>query len=942
MATLDEYKPRRKLVTYGKSAKRNDNLFNYFDEEHAVAKPSVKRSAHHGIQETGVLVQHRRHLSPAKENVAQRASDLVEENLKRGRTSKKASPFTYRSRSVKSQASQVSSPSEVHGGSVFDVPNSDEELDPSDSYASRKRRRLTPLTDRTSTSVLMHAPPTAVQETSPQRSVEKNVKQISKSVSRQMQKTRLTGRINKSQPERNRVTRHSSNRSRKPPARAIKQQPVSPESGSPQPPDRSLRKSTPISNVYVSTPPKSSPETPITPKSTRSAKRLSDCLDSHEVTQSLGRLGLSQLRLDSSRAASVQPEDLELYRRSPSRSRLFRYPRPRTRLVDALSQSQEAPPLADEASDDELSDLQPIESPPESIQEATEVVKPSAQGSSRLKSASVRPHELDGGPRVTYAKQRSYIDDMVTEDDLDVGMTGLSQMSEVSAPAKSSFNSNFSQESHFDISDDDDVNGIGALRSIRELRKAGVNARFESTVDSIFEDIEARPSSSNGRRLTGLMHLHERLSDNDFKRQFLDHQMDKRLVSCAASDANVLSSSIVASTLSLMLTDSQPSIHSIEGCLKRIGGVSPLLLEDSRDLLVIAKDRRQNLSKAIRNDLSCFKDRVLSSRVWPDEKPVRVTPQIVCLRAIEWMVRRARELGNCSCFLNSTSFNLIVDILKGDDAHNIEQHATKDRQLIIGITISILESFTVGVYNLNEEYMNALKRLPYSTNLTSALTAPVETTHYSSLTKQLLLRLVLNVTNNNKELCEAFAQRSLISAMLDIIFAGFEEFAANGASAKDEFRLNIVILSLGTLTNFAEWSGKARSIMMKLQVGMRTYLDSIVAIFRDHVNTFFEASSASQSLSMVAFGYLSVLLSTLCIDPDIREHVRTQLTGRNLNQLLQAVEEFLCHFKKVEQEQQGRMDVDMEDATDGVKAASGFTERFQKIVEGLRNAEMSA
>ena len=93
------------------------------------------------------------------------------------------------------------------------------------------------------------------------------------------------------------------------------------------------------------------------------------------------------------------------------------------------------------------------------------------------------------------------------------------------------------------------------------------------------------------------------------------------------------------------------------------------------------------------------------------------------------------------------------------------------------------------------------------------------------------------------------------------------------------------------------------------------------------VLTSFQASSLEQSHALVTFGYLSMLVCTLCLDDDIRKCVRASMKSRSLHPLIVTVEEFLNHFRTVEQ-------VMVEE-----EASNNFTERFGGIVKELREAE---
>lgn len=86
-----------------------------------------------------------------------------------------------------------------------------------------------------------------------------------------------------------------------------------------------------------------------------------------------------------------------------------------------------------------------------------------------------------------------------------------------------------------------------------------------------------------------------------------------------------------------------------------------------------------------------------------------------------------------------------------------------------------------------------------------------------------------------------------------------------------------------------------------------------------------------QTHTNVAFGYLSVLLSTLCLNDEARSHLRRSFPEQNLDKLLATVDEFIHHYQKVEEE------LSHSDVRDDPMAE--FTSRLQGIVSRIRDLE---
>ena len=79
-----------------------------------------------------------------------------------------------------------------------------------------------------------------------------------------------------------------------------------------------------------------------------------------------------------------------------------------------------------------------------------------------------------------------------------------------------------------------------------------------------------------------------------------------------------------------------------------------------------------------------------------------------------------------------------------------------------------------------------------------------------------------------------------------------------------------------------------------------------------------------QTHSNVAFGYLSILLCTLCIEREGYDVVKAAMDGVGIEKLLATVEEFLHYHRKVDEELQQS------------QSLKEFTSRLQRIVNQVR------
>jgi len=85
-----------------------------------------------------------------------------------------------------------------------------------------------------------------------------------------------------------------------------------------------------------------------------------------------------------------------------------------------------------------------------------------------------------------------------------------------------------------------------------------------------------------------------------------------------------------------------------------------------------------------------------------------------------------------------------------------------------------------------------------------------------------------------------------------------------------------------------------------------------------------------ETQSNVGFGYLSILLAHLCQSTIVRNLVRSKLPKNSLAPLVNAVQEFVAHHRKV--------DAHMDDE-DGDTAHKEFTERLELVAIRLKSIE---
>ncbi|KAK2749175.1 hypothetical protein FQN57_006790 [Myotisia sp. PD_48] len=618
----------------------------------------------------------------------------------------------------------------------------------------------------------------------------------------------------------------------------------------------------------------------------------------------------------------------------------------RRRLVDALG-SAEPRTLGsmDDSSSEQTSGSErasrspsPILGSPTKRSAAMDDVQPTARPR-RTPLHNNKPPSLhkasSSGLKVTYSRQRSFLNELDLIEGTggsglnDIGFTSASQKSALGAPSQSSLGLSNQLDAELD---DDGISGTGNVRSIHELRRSGDNARYQATVETIFEDIED-PEASVSRKRSGMVQLCSKLLDSQFSQRFLSNALEKRFAKIRQDSSDIICCHLTACVYALLLTSGSLSPITLQMCWTEILQLATVLLQDNADMAVMARRRESNMSKAGRADMLDLAVKLKQSKIWPGEPPSKMSPRLVGLRCLELAVRKLRETGNTMEAMPNQVLEHVVEILVVEDSLVEDMNTTSAESLLtFELTFSILESYTINTLALGEAQQETLKRLSRLGGLFSKLQH--QSDGRSRQIQVLEIRLILNITNNNPTLCEEFSSGEFIGVMTEMVLASFQSVGQSiedkeEPGAQKDSLLDTVILALGALINLTEWSDRARRAIMKPQAGSNQPLvDQLLPLFVNGLATIAEADSVVQTHSNVAFGYLSVLLCTVCLDSGARAYIRNALETRTFNRLLGTVEEFLHYHRKVEELQDVRWEED---------AMAGFTSRLQGIVDRIRS-----
>ncbi|TAQ90386.1 hypothetical protein B7494_g1285 [Chlorociboria aeruginascens] len=598
---------------------------------------------------------------------------------------------------------------------------------------------------------------------------------------------------------------------------------------------------------------------------------------------------------------------------------------PRRRLIDALAEQAQDDPEEDDAdiSDAEVKmELAPIWS---QLEPGTDRFIPSNHVSAPelpVLSISATQGSQNVGPKFTYSRQRSMLEEQDFMQQLAADMPSQ-PISVGNKSRRGSIPTLMPLPSFREEENSDDGGAETAVRSFHELRQAGANSRFLDEVDDFIERIGNPTTTYSSMRRSALVDLASKMKDRVFLRQFRANGFEQRLFVHLGQEVDIIAGFMMVSLLIAVLVDA--NMPHIVAQLRRQGVTRLIirLLETQTSILAISKERKSNMSKMAQALLSEHYDFLLQMPIWEDLKPLAISPRTAALKCLELMVRQSREAGNAGDIISKELTTNLFQMLKSVSDEKSWTLPSGEEAINFSLALSTLESHSITARTVHDELIWINDYLPIiADTVETALSRPVED---FGMLQVLLLRLTLNVTNNNPRASDVFARESLMAVMGRAIAVKFHMISRFLTEKDFSVAMDQLILLLGVMINFAEWSPSSRESLQSLQDQPNDPLDKMIQIFVDNKERTSEAESVEESQKNVAFGYLSVLLGYFALLPAISERIRSRQPRKTLIPLVASVEEFIGHHKTVDDLFEGD--------EDGYSPHTGLTERLESLDE---------
>ncbi|KAI9687527.1 MAG: hypothetical protein M1822_002137 [Bathelium mastoideum] len=474
------------------------------------------------------------------------------------------------------------------------------------------------------------------------------------------------------------------------------------------------------------------------------------------------------------------------------------------------------------------------------------------------------------------------------------------------------------------LTDEEDIEEEGpSMRSAHELQALGSNRRFVDKLDALLDDVNQLHGTSRSAQRSALMELGEKMMAKDHLTRFLRLDYDQKLFSGFNGHLDPISDFLWTSLVAI-IAHGGATAHILERmCRGTVVNSLVLQLDTTKTVNAITKDRKTNMSKMVREDLFKFCDSLRQEYLWGSQIPGALSPRLMALKSLDLLIRKSRESGSMEAVLEVGHIQKLVTICQEISKESDEVCQSPAQRQEVELALSILESDSihlVGSIGENNWSSDSLSNLADSTHIILQHAGAKDW-----IIESLLLRLCLNVTNNNPTICEIFSTPDIVAALARSVTS---KFAQPLDTLDEELRASLLdrlILCLGTLINLAEFSETAR---LSLIVGSADLVKGLLNTFSVGLKRATEAESIEQTQINVAYGYLAVYLANLCESSALRQRIRLGLPEQRIDALVAAVQEFIKLNMMVDQEKY--------DGDEGQAVLTAFTARLQTVLSRLR------
>lgn len=438
--------------------------------------------------------------------------------------------------------------------------------------------------------------------------------------------------------------------------------------------------------------------------------------------------------------------------------------------------------------------------------------------------------------KVTYARQRTYLNDDSTEAAVQLRISKDIDFSKEYSPTSHTVDLpglattlSYARIDAGKIQLDNPQKNV--LRSIHELRDAGENERLLGETETILDDLNDPRVSLLPLKRNQLLSLTLKLQTLEYRRRFADSNFEARFLMHIGSNTDEIVIILLLIAL-LYLVEGPRSLHALalltcERVATCLGG----LLNDTGDILAIAGKYQSSVSRGFQEDLIKLCESVHGSSSWQFSQLPRLTLRTLSLQCLECLVRHVRKAGSTFNVVSQDMTERLLDMII-----SCQSVPPAKRGLVtaadLRLALLILEASTtiqpaarnVGQYTWTSHCIEKAAHL-------FCLIKDWPQNEIENWLINLKLRLCLNLTNNDTVACKIFSRSEVIDVSLSVIKYGFRNRPIEESEEYQALQFESLILTLGLLINLAELSETARNLIVAPHSERDGYLDELMRHF---------------------------------------------------------------------------------------------------------------
>ena len=476
-------------------------------------------------------------------------------------------------------------------------------------------------------------------------------------------------------------------------------------------------------------------------------------------------------------------------------------------------------------------ELEPLDSPEKP--DGSQALNPPKVSGSSISRSQARVGPYVKNLRVTYAHQRSYLSADLDNDNtifnIHLVSASHSVASQIPIPPIKSSKPISLLSSTGEVDESQDIEG-STVKSIHELREAGGVARTVGEMEAILDDIEDNPNQSVSLKRSGLLDLATKLENPAATQLLFDTGLDTRFLSLMGTCEDLMVNVLLMISLTRLLISPSPSHTSFFITNKKVTRYLSQFLNSTEEFRSLASDRKTNMSKITRDQISNINKCLIRSSIWKCGSPSHITPRLLALHCLQSIVQQAREISPLTPVLSPNNIKALVDVITSLLSFPL-QVSTSNVTMELHLVLSILESSTADSNTTStEETIWTSAAIEKLSDVLPMIQQLKQAEDIGQL-RALALRVCLNLTNNNLSSSRQFSKPFLVKSVMSVVVQAFHDLSLDTPGNRLKVTLDNLVLSLGLLINIVEWSEEARNLFLEVDEGSVNLLELLLQLF---------------------------------------------------------------------------------------------------------------